>query len=39
MLAASENGPFGTIVNLSMPPIRPRLTDISAGPARFRARL
>jgi len=33
MLAASENGPRGTSVNVSIPAITPRPTDISAGPA------
>ena len=33
MLAASENGPRGTSVNVSMPPITPHPTDISAGHA------
>jgi hypothetical protein len=32
MLAASENGPRGTSVNVSMSPITSRPTDISAGP-------
>src|SRR5690349_198335 len=31
MLAASENGPRGTRVNVSIPLITPRPTDISAG--------
>ena len=34
MLAASENGPRGTSVNVSIPLITPRPTDISAGTRR-----
>ncbi len=33
MLAASENGPRGTSVNVSIPLITPPPTDISAGPS------